>query len=155
MTIFLAIVLPHQIISINLKATIMKKMLRLGLVLVVAMTTMSTFANEGDFLLYVKKGNEKEIRFSLNGIKKINLALYDKENNLIYSENASGKQGILRTYRLEELPTGTYFLEVENEVKKVRYEIIVTNQMASLSQKAVTEVYKKVLRDKEGTLATL
>ncbi len=90
MTIFLAIVLPHQIISINLKATIMKKMLRLGLVLVVAMTTMSTFANEGDFLLYVKKGNEKEIRFSLNGIKKINLALYDKENNLIYSENASG-----------------------------------------------------------------
>ena len=153
MTIFLVIVLPHQIISINLKATIMKKMLRLGLVLVVAMTTMSTFANEGDFLLYVKKGNEKEIRFSLNGIKKINLALYDKENNLIYSENASGKQGILRTYRLEELPSGTYFLE--NEVKKVRYEIIVTNQMASLSQKAVTEVYKKVLRDKEGTLATL
>lgn len=152
---FLALVLPHQIISINLKATIMRKMLRFGLVLVVAMTTMTTFASEGDFLLYVKKGNEKEIRFSLNGIKRINLALYDKENNLIYSENASGKEGILRTYRLEELPSGIYFLEVENEVKKVRYEITVTNNMALLSQKAVTEVYKEALSNKKGTLAIL
>lgn len=133
----------------------MKKMLRLGLVLVATMTTMNTFASEGDFFLYVKKGNENEIRFSLNGIKKINLAVYDKENNLIYFENASGKDGILRTYRLDEFPPGTYFLEVENEVKKVRYEIIVTNQMASLSKKAVTEVYKQALNDKKETLATL
>ena len=98
----------------------MKKILKLSLVLLVALTTMQTYAQEGDFLLYVKKGNEKEIRFSLNGIKKINLALYDQDNNLIYSENASGKSGILRTYSLDELPAGTYSLVAENNVKKVR-----------------------------------
>lgn len=133
----------------------MKNLLKLSLVLVVIMTTMNTYAGEGDFLLYVKKGNEKEIRFSLNGIKKINLALYDKDNNLIYSENASGKSGILRKYSLDELPAGTYFLVAENNVKKVRYEIIVTDKFASLSKKAVTEVYKVEMEDKKGTLATL
>jgi len=133
----------------------MKNLLKFSLVLVVILTTMNTYAGEGDFLLYVKKGNEKEIRFSLNGIKKINLALYDKDNNLIYSENASGKSGILRTYSLDELPAGTYFLVAENNVKKVRYEIIVTNQLASLSKKAVTEVYKQDVEDKKGTLANL
>ncbi|PWA07447.1 secretion protein [Flavobacterium psychrotolerans] len=133
----------------------MKKILKLSLVLVVVMTTMQTYAGEGDFLLYVKKGSEKEIRFSLNGIKKINLAVYDKDNNLIYSENASGKNGILRTYSLDELPSGTYFLEVENNVKKVRYEIIVTDKLASLAKKAITEVYKEELNGKNGTLATL
>ena len=42
----------------------MKKILKLSLVLLVALTTMQTYAQEGDFLLYVKKGYEKEIRFS-------------------------------------------------------------------------------------------
>jgi len=133
----------------------MKTILKLSLALVVVMTTINTYAKDGDFLLYVKKGNEKEIRFSLNGIKKINLAVYDNQNNLIYSENALGKDGILRTYSLEELPTGTYFLELENNVKKVRYEIIVTNKVASLSNRAVTEVYKENFNNKKGTLATL
>ena len=133
----------------------MKTILKLSLALAVVMTTINTYAKDGDFLLYVKKGNEKEIRFSLNGIKKINLALYDNQNNLIYSENALGKEGILRTYSLEELPTGTYFLEVENNVKIVRYEIVVTNKVASLSNRAVTEVYKQEINDKKGILATL
>lgn len=133
----------------------MKKILKLSLVLLVAMSTMQTYAEEGDFLLYVKKGNDKEIRFSLNGIKKINLALYDEDNNLIYSENASGKTGILRTYRLDELPAGIYYLVAENDVKKVSYEIVVTNEFASLSKKAVSEVYKVNIEDKKGVLATL
>lgn len=133
----------------------MKKILKLSLVLLVALTTMQTYAQEGDFLLYVKKGNEKEIRFSLNGIKKINLALYDEDNNLIYSENASGKTGILRTYKLDELSAGKYFLIAENDVKKVKYEIVVSDFFASLSKKAISEVYKVTIENKKGVLATL
>ncbi|MDR7212104.1 secretion protein [Flavobacterium piscis] len=122
----------------------MKKMLKLSLVCAVLFTGMSTYAidGNGDFALHVLKGNGKLVSFALNNVKKASLAIYDKEGNLIYSENASGQNGILRTFSFEEFPEGTYFLEVEDKVKKVKHEIVITNNTSVLSSKAVSSVYK-------------
>ncbi|HKO77376.1 MAG TPA: hypothetical protein VJU52_09170, partial [Flavobacterium sp.] len=80
----------------------MKTILKLSLVVLVAMTTMSSYAIDGDFLLNVKKGAGKEISFSVNEITKANVTIYDKDHAVIYSEIATGKGGILKTYSLEE-----------------------------------------------------
>ncbi|MDR7212103.1 T9SS type A sorting domain-containing protein [Flavobacterium piscis] len=122
----------------------MKKMLKLSLVCAVLFTGMSTYAidGNGDFALHVLKGNGKLVSFALNNVKKASLTIYDKEGNLIYSENASGQNGILRTFSFEEFPEGTYFLEVEDKVKKVKHEIVITNNTSVLSSKAVSSVYK-------------
>ena len=123
----------------------MKKILKLSLVCAVLFSGMSTYAIDGneDFNLHVlKKGNGKLITFALNKVTKAKLAIYDKDDNLIYFENASGKEGILRTFSLEEFPEGTYFLEAEDNVKKVRHEITVTNDTTVLSTKAVSSIYK-------------
>lgn len=122
----------------------MKKSLKLSLVCAVLFTGMSSYAIDGneDFNLHVLKANGKVITFALNQVKKANLAIYDNEGTLIYSESASGKEGILRTFSLEEFPEGTYFLEVEDNVKKVRHEITVTDGTSVLSKKAVSSVYK-------------
>jgi Fimbrillin-A associated anchor proteins Mfa1 and Mfa2 len=127
----------------------MKTSLKLSLLLVVAMTSMSTYAIDGNFLLNVKKGNGSEIRFSLNEIKKVTVSIYDDENNLIYTENAVGENGILRTYNLDEFPVGTYYLVVENNLKKVRHEIIISEEKAILTTKAVSEVYKPALKNEK------
>ena len=122
----------------------MKKIVKLSLVCAVLFTGMSTYAIDGneDFNLHVLKANGKVITFALNQVKKASLSIYDKSGTLIYSENASGKDGILRTFSLEEFPEGTYFLEVEDNVKKVRHEITVTDGTSVLSKKAVSSVYK-------------
>jgi hypothetical protein len=109
---------------------------------------MSTYAIDGndngaaDFNLHVLKANGKLITFALNQVKKASISIYDKNNTLIYSENAFGKEGILRTFSLEELPAGTYFLQVEDSVKKVRHEITITDNTSVLSSKAVSSAYK-------------
>ncbi|MFV5691199.1 FimB/Mfa2 family fimbrial subunit [Flavobacterium sp. LT1R49] len=126
----------------------MKKILKLSLLLVVAMTSMSSYAIDGDFLLNVKKGKGNEISFSLNQIKKVNVSIYDNENNLIYAENAKGEKGIVRTYNLDEFPVGTYYLVVENNLKKVRHEIIISEEKSILTTKAISEVYKPALKNK-------
>ena len=119
------------------------KNLKLSLVCAVLLSGMSTYAIDGnaDFNLHVLK-NGKLITFGLNQVQKANLAIYDQDGNQFYSETASGKEGILRTFSLEEFPAGVYFLEVEDSVKKVRHEITVTDDASVLSTKAVSSSYK-------------
>ncbi|PIF33572.1 putative secreted protein (Por secretion system target) [Flavobacterium sp. 9] len=134
----------------------MKKILKLSLVCAVLFTGMSTYAIDGneDFNLHVIKTNGKVITFALNQLKKASLAIYDKDGTLIYSEEASGKDGILRTFSLEEFPQGIYFLEVEDNVKKVRHEIVITDDATVLSKKAVSSVYKAGFSANNTSVAT-
>ncbi|MGO4771370.1 T9SS type A sorting domain-containing protein [Flavobacterium sp. W22_SRS_FK3] len=122
----------------------MKKMLRLSLVCAVLFSGISTYAidGNGDSFLHVIKGNGKEITFALNNVKKASISIYDKNGALIYSENASGKNGILKTFRFEEFPEGTYILQIEDGVKTTKHEITITDDTTILSSKAVSSVYK-------------
>lgn len=133
----------------------MKTILKISLVIFAVMTAVNTYAINGDFLLNVKKGTGKEISFSVNEIQKANVTIYDRFHNVIYSETATGKGGILKTYSLEEFPDGVYFLEVETNLKKVTHEIVVSNETSTLSRRSVAEVYKGDLKLKNENVATV
>ncbi|OXA78312.1 Por secretion system C-terminal sorting domain-containing protein [Flavobacterium aquidurense] len=124
----------------------MKKILKLSLVCAVLFTGMSTYAIDGndDLNLHVLKGNGngKTVTFALNQVKKASLTIYDKDGSVLYFEKATGQDGILRTFSFEEFPAGTYILEVEDNSKKVKHEITVTDDSSFLSSKAVSSVYK-------------
>jgi len=116
--------------------------MKLSLVCAVLLTGMSTYAIDGNeaLNLHVLKGNGKVIAFGINQIQKAVISIYDTNGNLIYTENASGKEGILRTFSLEEFPQGKYILEVADNYKKVKYDITVDSKNSILSSKGVSSV---------------
>lgn len=132
----------------------MKTILKLSLVVLVAMTTMSTYAINGDFLLNVKTVSGKEISFAINELQRVNVTITDKFHNVIFTETVTGKDGIIKTYSLEEFPEGTYFLEVESNSKKVTHEIIVSREVSTLSRKSIAQVEKENLNLKTNNVAT-
>ncbi|PXY41344.1 secretion protein [Flavobacterium cheongpyeongense] len=133
----------------------MKKMSKLSLVAAILFSGISTYAidGNGDFALHVIKGNGMEVTFALNNVTKANLSIYDKDGNLIYSENASGKNGILKTFSFEQFPEGTYFLKVEDSVKTTKHEITIKGDIAVISSKAISSVYKAGFSAKNTSVA--
>ena len=132
----------------------MKKILKFSLMLLVALTTMNLHAGTVDFTLNVKKEQGKMVTFALNMTNKIDLSIYDANDKLIHSEMVNSKKNIDRTYDLKALPDGIYFLVAESEMKISRYKISVAGATATLSENAISEVYKPVVfLDKKGLVA--
>jgi uncharacterized protein YaeQ len=124
--------------------TAMKKILKFGLALSLVLSTISMYADDDvDFLLHVRKGDNKSISFIINRVHEVDLAIYDQDNSAIFNEKATGKEGIYRNYNLEEFPDGIYTLVVESDFKKMKYEFKISNGIATLSTKSYMEVYKR------------
>lgn len=116
----------------------MKKIIKLSIAFAFVLTSMGTYASEENSFLSVRKGNEKEIKVSFNGVNKATVSIYDVENNLIYSEIATAKEGVSRVYNLQEFPAGKYYFVVETNLKKVKHEIIIScKEISNLTAKEI------------------
>jgi len=109
----------------------MKQIFKLGFVVAVFLTTLSTYAidGKGDYILYIKTGNGKVVSFTIDTVAKSNFAIYDENNNLLFrGESAANELEISKTLSLEGYPAGTYYLEVQENNKVVKHEIRVSNK---------------------------
>jgi hypothetical protein len=133
----------------------MKKILKLSLVIAVLFGSLSTYAidGNGEFNLHVLKEEGKIITIALNRVREANLAIYDQEGTLIYYENATGRDGILRTFNLKQFPEGKYFIEVDGNNKKVVHEIVVSAEGSTVSRNAVATYYKSNVTMKSTAVA--
>ncbi|MWB95520.1 secretion protein [Flavobacterium sp. GA093] len=109
----------------------MKQIFKFGFVVAIFFTTMFTYAidGKGDYILYIKTGNGKVVSFTLNTVEKSNFSIFDGNHNLVYAgTSATDELEISKTLSLEAFPAGTYYLEVKENSKVVKHEIIVSNK---------------------------
>lgn len=116
----------------------------------VMLATVATYANENDFNVKAKEGAGKAISFTMNDTQDVHVSLYSKETGEIFDETLKSKNGkVNRTYDLNALPQGTYFLESETATKVARYQITVEGAKAVVSEE-VTEIVKPVVLNNKG-----
>jgi hypothetical protein len=128
----------------------MKNVMKFGLAVAVFLTAFGMRANDTDFSVSVRSGLGKLVNFSINN-SKAHVAIYATDGEIIFEENLKAKDGkISRTYDLAALPEGSYYLEAETGAKLTRYEIKIAEKLATVSEKAVVELFKPVFTNKDG-----
>lgn len=121
----------------------MKKIFKISLVIVGILSTLSANAGNSSLILNLKKVEGKKVSFTLKEMKKVKLSIYDSNDDLIFKENFYATK-FNRTYDLDALPAGQYYLETENDLKISKYKLEVKNNIATLSPDAISEVFKPV-----------
>ena len=128
----------------------MKNVTKFALALVVFFSTVAMRAND-DFSVRVKSGVGKQISFTINDTKNVHISIFSKDGVEVFAENIKSKDGkISRSYDLNALPNGTYYLETETKTKVDRREMTLSGSTATVSEKTLTEIYKPVMFSKDG-----
>ena len=128
----------------------MKNLFKFSLVLGVALVTMNVHASGIDFSLGVKKEQGRVISFVISETNKLDLSIYDTEGKLIHSEIVDSQTVINRTYDLNALPEGIYYLVAESEYKISKYKISIVGAIANLSEIAIENELKPIFIEQDG-----
>jgi hypothetical protein len=130
----------------------MKKIVKLSFVLMVVLIAMNTRATGVKISKNEKASSKKMVTFAVNDINKANVSMYDANNKLLHTENVytlnlnplkSGSK-IVKTYDLNPLADGVYYLVADSKTKTVKYEILVVNETATIMSDPLSEVNKTV-----------
>lgn len=129
----------------------MKNLMKFAVAAVAMFTSVVSHANDNDFNVKTKEGAGKAISFTINDTKNVHVSLYAKDGSEIFDETLKSKDGkISRTYDLNALPDGTYFLDTESATKVARHEITIEGKKATVNEEAAKEILKPVVLTKDG-----
>lgn len=128
----------------------MKNLFKFSLVLGVALLTMNVHASDVDFSLGVKKEKGKMITFAISETKQMQLTIYDAKDVVVHTENLNSLELSDRTYDLQALPEGDYYLVAESELKVATYKISVVGETAELFENPISEEFKPMFMKYRG-----
>lgn len=131
--------------NINLKNSIMKKILKISLVTGVVLLAMNVYAVAVNFSFRNEFRQEKMISFSLDDTDQVKISIYDTNEKLIHSESLMVEGKIVRSYDLNNFDEGVYYLVEESNSKIIKYEVLVLNDSATIMTDPIVEVDKIVL----------
>lgn len=131
--------------NINLKNSIMKKILKISLVTGVVLLAMNVYAVAVNFSFRNEFRQEKMISFGLDDTDQVKISIYDTNEKLIHSESLMVEGKIVRSYDLNNFDEGVYYLVEESNSKIIKYEVLVLNDSATIMTDPIVEVDKIVL----------
>ena len=131
--------------SINLKNSIMKKILKISLVTGVVLLAMNVYAVAVNFSFRNEFRQEKMISFGLDDTNQVKISIYDNNEKLIHSESLMVEGKIVRSYDLNNFDEGVYYLVEESNSKIIKYEVLVLDDSATIMTDPIAEVDKLVL----------
>lgn len=137
--------------NLSFMATLLKSGFLAGFLLISA----SLMSKDKDFSISVGNVEAKTINFEIANAKNVSLFVYNDIEGELFSEKLSAENPIMKSYNLQDLAAGTYYLVAESETKVEKYKININshNEM-EVEKKPVSSVNKPEYTI-EGNMAKL
>jgi hypothetical protein len=99
--------------------TLLKSSFLVGFLLISA----SLMSKDRDFSISLGNVNAKTINFEVSNAKNVSLFVYNDIEGELFSEKLDTENAVSKSYDLQELSSGTYYLVAESETKVEKYKI--------------------------------
>ncbi|MDQ0594301.1 hypothetical protein QFZ37_002670 [Chryseobacterium ginsenosidimutans] len=120
----------------------MNNLLKISLFVVFLLTSADVMSKDRDFSVSFGNVNSKTLSFEVNNAQNISLFVYNDNEGEIYSEKIGDQNFISKSYNLETLTDGTYYLVAESDYKIEKYKISIQNKNLMVEKTPVTEINK-------------
>lgn len=120
----------------------MKKFIKLSFLLGALLISGITAAKDVDFSLSFNPANSKSLNFSLSNSKNVSLYLYDEKQEELFSEVIYKSNSVQKSYDLNRLESGNYYLVAESESRIEKYKIVVKEDKVTVDNAPISAITK-------------
>lgn len=138
--------------TLNMKSPNLKSIITLGLVLALQVfAVQSATASNNEPSVSLKEAGQKTFVLVLDypAAKKVDIVLKDLYNVILLREETEVNGHLAKKYNLNALPSGNYFLEIEDEQSILVYNINIEREKVTVSNVASSKIFKPSLTQKD------
>lgn len=121
----------------------MKKLFQSVFIAAFLFVSADAMAKNKDFSLSFGTSTSKTVRFEVSNAKNISLVIYNDSYGELYSERLENEDSVIKTYNLEDLAEGTYYLIAESEQKIEKYKIKISDDNKAEIEKTPFAIISK------------
>jgi len=120
----------------------MKSLVKLSFLVAVLCISVSAAARDRDFSLSFSNVSNKSLKFSISNSTNVSLYFYDDSNSELFSEEIKKSSSLEKSYNLNKLASGDYFLVAESEGRLEKYKITVKDSQVTVDEAPISAVSK-------------
>lgn len=105
----------------------MTTLLKSGLLAGCLLISASLMSKDKDFSISVGNVTAKTINFEIANAKNVSLFVYNDIEGELFSEKLDAENPVRKSYNLQDLVSGTYYLVAESDTKVEKYRISINN----------------------------
>ncbi|WP_295212223.1 hypothetical protein [uncultured Chryseobacterium sp.] len=121
----------------------MTTLLKSGLLAGFLLVSASLMSKDRDFSISVGNVTAKTVNFEIANAKNVSLFVYNDIEGELFSEKLDTENAVMKSYNLEDLASGTYYLVAESETKVEKYRISInSNNAMEVEKTPVSSVNK-------------
>jgi hypothetical protein len=133
----------------------MKKLLQSVFFAGFLFVSTEAIAKDRDFSLSFGTTTSKTLSFELSNAKNLSLIIYNDSYGEVFSERLEKEDSVIKTYNLEDLTEGTYYLIAESEQKIEKYKIKINEDHSVTIEKTPFAVISKPEYSISGNIVNL
>ncbi|WP_146939226.1 hypothetical protein [Chryseobacterium hagamense] len=101
----------------------MTTLLKSGFLAGFLLVSSSMMSKDKDFSISVGNVTAKTVNFEIANAKNVSLFVYNDIDGELFSEKLDADNPVMKSYNLQDLASGTYYLVAESDTKVEKYKI--------------------------------